>query len=285
MFDGLVAVADGGAEQGRVALAEVGPGDKEVTLALLAARQRAGADEHLDVVVEFLVDRGPIRQPLGDGATRVNEADRDGKLRAVAAGLQAEVFEPKPVRCAQRDGIVGVADAIAVHATVEIHAGDAVAVRLEDTLDHGWVIDVGGAFVMDDQVVALGVIGVAVDRQGWVRAAIRNIDDVHHRVGPRLDALLQDVFLLRVIVATAAGDQQDLERFGFVSSRRRARNEDERQRGSEHRGGSYKHSTNKCLGFERVMVAHPARECQSAGLEKSCWWSLRSSRSWRCCGF
>ena len=49
MFDGLVAVADGGAEQGRVALAEVGPGDKEVTLALLAARQRAGADEHLDV--------------------------------------------------------------------------------------------------------------------------------------------------------------------------------------------------------------------------------------------
>ena len=64
MFDGLVAVADGGAEQGRVAMAEVGPGDKEVSLALLAARQRVSAVEHLDVVVEFLVDRGPIRQPL-----------------------------------------------------------------------------------------------------------------------------------------------------------------------------------------------------------------------------
>jgi len=46
VFDGLVAVADGGAEHPRLALVEVGPGDNEVTLALLAARQRAGAVEH-----------------------------------------------------------------------------------------------------------------------------------------------------------------------------------------------------------------------------------------------
>ena len=107
------------------------------------------------------------------GLIRVNEADGDGKLRAVAAGLQAEVVEPKRVRRAGRDGIVGIADAITVHAAVEIHAGDAVAMGLEDALDHGGVIDVGGAFVVDDHVVALGVVGVAVNRQRRVRAAIR----------------------------------------------------------------------------------------------------------------
>jgi hypothetical protein len=47
---------------------------------------------------------------------------------------------------------------------------------------------------MDDDVVALGVVGVAVNRQLRVRAIIRNEDDVHLRVGPRLDPFFRMSF-------------------------------------------------------------------------------------------
>ena len=110
-----------------------------------------------------------------------------------------------------------IADAIAVHGAVEIDAGYAVAMRLEDAFDHGLVIDVGGAFVMDHDVVALGVIGIAVDGDGRLGARIllrgvAGINDVDLDVGAFLEAVLEDVFLGRVVVAATAGDEKDLER-------------------------------------------------------------------------
>src|SRR6185369_4605583 len=85
IFDRLVVMTDRGAKHTRLALIEAGPRDDNVALVLLAASQRLRAVEHLDVVVELLVDRRPVCQPFGDRTIRVSEPDGDGKLRAMTA--------------------------------------------------------------------------------------------------------------------------------------------------------------------------------------------------------
>ena len=99
---------------------------------------------------------------------------------------------------------------------MQIHAGNARAVRCEDAFDDCRIIDVRRALVVDDDIVALGVIGVAVDRErrfgGGSAGGNLGVDLIDDEVGACFEAMLEDVLLFRVIVAATARDQQDSQR-------------------------------------------------------------------------
>ncbi len=86
---------------------------------------------------------------------------------------------------------------------------------------------------MDDDVVTVCVVRFAVDRQIRMGASICNEDKVHLRISSRLNAFLQNVFLLFVIVAAAAGDQKHSEWFWRVGRRRWFNYQAEHQSGCE----------------------------------------------------
>jgi len=99
---------------------------------------------------------------------------------------------------------------------MQVHAGNAGAVRREHALDGRGIVDVGGALVVDDDIVALGVIRVAIDweQRFGGRSALGNlgVNLIHDNISPGFDALLEDVFLFHVIVAATARDQQNAQR-------------------------------------------------------------------------
>ena len=251
---GFVVVADGGGEDAGFVLIGVDPGHHEIIGALWfagfvldhlrAVRQCVGGGKHLDVVVMFFVDGGPVGQPGVDGMRGVGEVDGDGFLRTVPAGLQAEVFVPMGVFGGDGQGFGEIAEAVAVHGAMEVHAGNAGAVRREHALNHRRVLDIRRAFIVDHHIVALGVIGMAVDGQGGMGIAISHIDDIHGHIRAGFEALLEDVLLLGVIVAAAAGDEQGLERRGGLRRGQRAErqgaaeNQQAREESGKERAGS-----------------------------------------------
>src|SRR5678816_1130478 len=223
VFYRRVVVADGRAEDaGFLRTVFVHPSDDEI-IGLLAASLGPGAlfatcdrsrcVENMDVVVEFFIDGSPIIQSLRDRAFLIRKADRDRLLRTVAARLETEIFKPEAVRGTERDGVVRFANAIAVHRAVKVDPGDAIAMRLEHGLDRRRIGDIGCAFVVDDEIVAFGVIRISQDRQRWVSAAVGRMNLIDDDVGALLNALLEYVLLFGVIVAAAPGDQQNTERF------------------------------------------------------------------------
>src|SRR5581483_2195317 len=224
VFDGFVVMTDGCAEDaGFLGTVFISPGDDIIVGFLTAValfdglftvRDWPGGFENVDVVVVLFMDRRPIIQTPGDRAFLVGKRDGDWLLRTVAAGLQAEVFEPKAVRRAGCDGAVWVADAIAVHRAVQVDARDAVAVRFEHAFDKRGIGDVRGAFVMNHEVVAIGVIRMAQDGQRRMCAGIIGVDLIDDYICARFDALLEDVLLLRVVMAATAGNEQHTQRLG-----------------------------------------------------------------------
>jgi hypothetical protein len=180
---------------------------------LFAAGNRADAFEDFDVVVEFFVDGGPVLKAFGEAGRIVGEGNFDGQLGAVGAGLEAEVFEPKGVGCAGSGAFVGVADAVGMHGAMEVYSGNAVAMRGEDGFDIGLFVDVGTAFVVDDEVVAFGVIRIAEDGERWLGGFVVGMDLIDDDVDSRFEAFFQDVFLFSIFVAATASDEEGFERF------------------------------------------------------------------------
>lgn len=191
----------------------VRPGDDRLAFALRAAGDDLRAGEHLHVVVEFLVSGRPVFDALGDVRHVVLERDRDRLFRAVAGGLNADVFVPLCVRRSGLHRLAEVTRAVRVHGAVEIHGGDAVAVRRQHAGDDLRVGLGGRAFIVDDDVVALGIVRIAEDGQRRVGALVSRVQLVDNDVEPRLEALLEQVFLRGVVVAATAGDQQGAQRF------------------------------------------------------------------------
>src|SRR6185503_1299129 len=74
---------------------------------------------------------------------------------------------------------------------------------------------VGGTFVVDDGVVALGPVGALVHREPGARGTVVRVDLGDFQVGARFKALLEHIFLFRVIVAASAGDEQDTQGLGL----------------------------------------------------------------------
>ena len=96
-----------------------------------------------------------------------------GGLRSVAGRWQAGELEPRG------HGIGKALAAITVHAAVQDNRRQALAMRLENAIDHGQVFDAGRALIMDHEIVALGPIGLFVNRVQVLRALIGIVGDRH----------------------------------------------------------------------------------------------------------
>ena len=160
--------------------------------------------EDVDVVVELLLDRGPVFEGLGDRVLFIDKVDRDGLLGTVGIRLQAEVFEP----------LLGPV-AEAVHRTVEVDRGHGL-VNIEDALHHGQVLVACCAFIVDDEVVAFGPVVLSVDRQGRFDRPVIRPPDVDADIGTLGDAFGQHLLLAGVVVTATSRDEEDPERLGRV---------------------------------------------------------------------
>ena len=96
---------------------------------------------------------------------------------------------------------------------MEVHAGEAGEVRGEDVLHGGGVGDVGRAFVVDDEVVAIGVMGVGVRGEAGARGFIGGVHVLDDDVSAGFEALFKEIFLGGVIVAATAGDEKNAQGF------------------------------------------------------------------------
>ena len=202
---------DGCAEDA-CAIVVVCPCDDRLAVALHAAGDNLGIREHLHVVIKFLPLGRPIFDALGDVRDVLLKLNLDRLLRAVAGGLQADVLEPLCVVGSGLNRLAEVTGAVRVHGAVEIDAWDTLAMRCEHASDGVRVTDAGRALIVNDDVVPLGVVRFSKNGQrrfGAFVVGMRLIDD---DVDPPLEALLEDILLLGVIVATAAGDQQRTQR-------------------------------------------------------------------------
>src|SRR2546423_1194105 len=177
------------------------------------------------VVVEFFVDGGPILHPFGDRRFGVDESDGDGELGAVAGGLEAGEFEP--------GGDVGEGGgAVAVHGAVEENSGFAGLVGFEDALDEVQILHVGGAFVVDDDIEIVGPAVFFVNAVAMSGLAIAFVDDHPLHVGAGGDAFGDDGFLVFVIVAAAAGDEEGFDWLISASWQEGTENNRQRERKS-----------------------------------------------------
>jgi len=123
------------------------------------------------------------------------------------ADWKAEVLEPPVGPVAET-----------VHRAVEMNRRDGF-VGVEDALERLKVLVPRRAFIVDDDVVALGPIRIVVNGQRRSHRLVVRPPDIDLNVGPGLDALEQDFVLGRVVMATAAGDDEGLERGRFRGSR------------------------------------------------------------------
>ena len=74
---------------------------------------------------------------------------------------------------------------------------------------------------MDDNVVSLSVVGIAVDREWGIVARVVRVNLIDHNVGPSLETFFNDILLRRVRMAATAGNQKHLERLGRLLSLKR----------------------------------------------------------------
>ena len=155
-------MADGSAEH-TGAFVVICPRNDSLAFALCAARNDLGGGEHLYVVVEFLVSGRPVFDSLGDERHVVLKRDRDRLFRAVAGGLQTNEFVPLRVGGSGLHRLAKVTKAVRVHRAMEVYCGDAVAVRCQYAGNDLGIGLRGGAFVVNDDIISLGIVGVAVD--------------------------------------------------------------------------------------------------------------------------
>ena len=97
---------------------------------------------------------------------------------------------------------------------MKVYARDTLLVRREHTVDHLGITDARGTFIVDHEVVALGVIGIAVNGDRRLGALVRRMRVIDLDIYAPLQPLLQDVLLVRVIMAATARDQQRPQRLG-----------------------------------------------------------------------
>lgn len=128
--------------------------------------------------------------------------DRERVFGTVAMGGDAAEFEP---------AVIG--HAVAMHGAVEEDGGGAFLVRFEDAVCPFDVLDFGEAFVMDDHVVSFGPIVVFVEGNLGIGGGAAFVDDrpIDIEVCAFGDAGGNDDFLVGVVVAAAAGDEEGFE--------------------------------------------------------------------------
>ena len=168
----------------------------------------------MDIVVELLVHGGPVTKALYDGVVPVGEGNRNRLLGSMATGLNPEIVEPIAMRSSRSNRIIGIPDSVRVHRTVKIHSRQTIAMWLQHGLDRSWIVDVGPAFIVNDQVIALRIIRVAQDLKRGFCAPVGRMDLIDGDIRPGLEPLLQYFLLIGVVVTASPGDEQDTEGLG-----------------------------------------------------------------------
>src|SRR5882724_5726675 len=92
------------------------------------------------------------------------------------------------------DGSVLVADAIGMHRAVQVYRRNAVAMWFEHAFDFVLVRNTGGAFVVNDEIVALGVIRITQNRQRGFGAGVIRVNLSNNDIGAFFKALLENIF-------------------------------------------------------------------------------------------
>src|SRR5437899_12300682 len=110
------------------------------------------------------------------------------------------------MRRAWRYWIVWVADAIRMNATVKVDARKAVAMRFKDSLNLKGIGNIRGAFIVDHQVIAFGVLRVTQNGQRRMSAGVIRVDLIDNYIGAFLQPFPENVFLFGVIVTTTSRD-------------------------------------------------------------------------------
>src|SRR5688500_2396176 len=111
----------------------------------------------------------------------------------MAAGLQAKVIKPHRLRCALLLRLAGLSNAVAVHRAVQVYPGDAVAMGLDNGFYYGGILDIRGAFVVNDYVEALRVIRIVENWQRWFCALVVRVGLLDDEVGSLFQTSLENV--------------------------------------------------------------------------------------------
>jgi hypothetical protein len=90
---------------------------------------------------------------------------------------------------------------------MQVNSSNTISVRVQNVLNEGHLLDVGGAFVVDHNIVAIRPIGSFVH---WQSSGIRR---VHHMrkddrdMGTLFQPLLEYLFLTPIIMTASARDE------------------------------------------------------------------------------
>jgi hypothetical protein len=100
-----------------------------------------------------------------------------------------------------------------MHRAVKVNRRDGF-VNLQDILHDLQVLVRSGTFIVDDDVIPGGPIGIVVDREWRIGRAVIGPDDIDADIGPFLNALVEDLVLGLIIVTATSGDEEGLEGAG-----------------------------------------------------------------------
>ena len=236
IFDRLIVVAEGGVKNASFVGSElIRPSDhcmiypRLITGVLFAVGERLGAGpsfeiafKAMDVVVEFLIDGGPIAQAFDNGVIFRSVSDSNGLLRAMARRLEAEQVKPLRFRGIGAHGLLEVTAAIGMHGAVQIDSGNTIAMGVDDVIDRFGIGDVSGAFIVDHDIIFFCPVGILINGELRSSRAICRVFNGDLAVNARLNAFCEQKLLFAVVVAATADDEQDFEWFDFCCASAKA---------------------------------------------------------------
>ena len=86
--------------------------------------------------------------------------------------------------------------------------------RRKHRLDHRFIRNPGGAFVMDHHVITRCVIWISVNGKSGLGRGVIHMDLVHDDIRTGFNSFFQNVLLSEIIMAATASNQQSFERLG-----------------------------------------------------------------------
>jgi len=142
---------------------------------------------------------------------------------------------------------------VTVHAAVQQHGRQTVAVRLENPVDDLQILHAGTALVVNDHIIILRPIRLLVDRVQVLNTGVGIVGDGPHDIRTGGNPFGQNILLLRVVVAAAAEDQQRANRLAGIFGACGAAGEaqDRNTKHGDHRRGTSMQVMQSHHGFSR----------------------------------
>ena len=96
---------------------------------------------------------------------------------------------------------------------MQVNGRDAIFMGVQDVFDIGEFHDIGRTFIVQNDVVTFGPIGIVIDVKTSLDGRIPCMDLGYFNHRACFDPPLQHILLLTIIVAASACDQKCLQRF------------------------------------------------------------------------